>query len=36
MSGPTFFQLDNLLQFRLSKIKEKEDVFIAEINNRER
>ena len=36
MSGPTFFPLDNLLQFRLSKITEKEGFFIAEINNRER
>ena len=27
-------KLDNLLQFRLSRIKEIEDFFIAEINDR--
>ena len=35
MSGPTFLELDNPLQFRLGKIKEIENIFIAEISNRE-
>lgn len=32
----TYLQLDNALQFRLSRIKETEDFFIAEINDREK
>ena len=34
MVVPTFYQLDKPPQFRLSIIKEIEDFFIAEINNK--
>ena len=38
MCGVQFFflQLDNTLEFRLSKIKEIEDFFIAEISDKEK